>query len=218
MAKRNRAHRERAAADLKRKKGKRPGHERILIVSEGKKTEPNYFNEIRRERRLSGTHVKILQADGTQPLKVVGSAETYFKDSREYERVYAVFDRDSHPLDNYQNALNKARSLDAKMKNREGGKVAFKAIPSVPCFEYWVLLHFENVQGFLERDVVYRNVKRHLPDYEKGNDDTYAKTKHLIAEATRRANELRRQYNAFSGGEPYTDVDQLVALLQSLAQ
>lgn len=217
MAKRNRAYRERAAADLKRRKGKRPPHERILIVSEGSKTEPNYFTEIRRERRLSSLHVKIVPADGTQPLKVVGSAEKLFSDSREYERVYAVFDRDSHDLGNYRNALAKAVALDGKLKNTEGAKIQFKAIPSVPCFEYWILLHFENVQHFLERDVVYRRVRQHLPGYEKGNEDTYAITKDLIPAATERAIQLRRQYSADNGGEPYTDADELVAFLRNLS-
>ena len=37
---------------LKRKQNQRASYERILIVSEGSKTEPLYFNEIRCEYRL----------------------------------------------------------------------------------------------------------------------------------------------------------------------
>jgi hypothetical protein len=216
VAKRSRAHRERAAAELRRKKGKRPGHDRVLIVTEGTKTEPNYLNEIRQERRLSGTYVKVVPGEGTQPLKVVGTAETHFMGSKEYERVFAVFDRDSHDIGNYRNALNKASALDGKMKNSEGAKVAFKAVASVPCFEFWLLLHFEDVQAFCERGIVYDRLRGHLPAYDKGKDGTYAATLGRLATATARAINLRRHYTASHGSQPFTEMDVLVALLRSL--
>ncbi len=42
--------RERQKKQLERKQGRRAGYDRILIVSEGSKTEPNYFSEIRASR------------------------------------------------------------------------------------------------------------------------------------------------------------------------
>jgi hypothetical protein len=216
VAKRSRAHRERAAAELQRKKGKRPGHDRVLIVTEGTKTEPNYLNEIRREGRISGAHVRVLPAEGTQPLKVVASAEAFFTNSKEYERIYAVFDRDSHEIGNYRNALNKATALDRKMKNSEGARVAFKAIPSVPCFEFWLLLHFEDIQAFHERDVIYRRLRGHLPAYSKGQEGTFAATVGGLEVAIGRAVNLRRHYTANHGAQPFTEMDVLVVLLRSL--
>ena len=44
--------RERQRRQLERKQNRRASYDRVLIVSEGSKTEPNYFKEIRAEFRL----------------------------------------------------------------------------------------------------------------------------------------------------------------------
>ena len=123
---------------------------------------------------------------------------------------------DSHDIGNYRNALNKANTLNGKMKNSEGAKVAFKAVPSVPCFEFWLLLHFEDIQAFHERGVIYNWLKVHLPRYEKGQEDTYTSTSARVAAATDRAVNLRRHYSANHGSEPFTEMDVLVGFLRSL--
>lgn len=43
---------ERQKKQLERKLGQRASYDRILIVSEGSKTEPNYFKDIRAAYRL----------------------------------------------------------------------------------------------------------------------------------------------------------------------
>src|SRR5262245_59023932 len=92
-----RHHRERAAGKLARKRGKRPPYSRILIVCEGKKTEPQYFEEICIQNRVPSAHVTVLHSQlGTQPRQVVDFAEAKFNESKAYEQVYAVFDRDQH--------------------------------------------------------------------------------------------------------------------------
>jgi hypothetical protein len=201
---------------MKRRNGKRKRFDRVLIVTEGSKTEPNYFEEIRIVNRLASAEIMVLPADGTQPLKVVESAELRFKTSKEFERVYAVFDRDAHPKDSYDNALTKAKALDGKLKNADKRKVPFRAVASVPCFEYWLLLHFTDLQGFRERDVILRDLKVQLPGYEKGRKDCYARTADKLDVATARAVSLRRRYTAETGTDPYTNVDELVGLLVAM--
>jgi hypothetical protein len=49
----------RQAAQLQRKKANRASHDRILIVSEGSKTEPLYFDEIRQYFRLHTANVQV---------------------------------------------------------------------------------------------------------------------------------------------------------------
>ncbi len=143
----------RQAKDLIRKKGRRAPYDRILIVCEGSKTEPNYFNEIKQFYRLHTANVEVQHSSlGTCPLQVVKSAEELFLKGNSgkgiqklaFEKVYAVFDRDEH--EEYFNARNKAKALNSKLKNDLGKKVKFIAITSVPCFELWLLLHFEDVQ------------------------------------------------------------------------
>ncbi len=100
----NRHSRERLAHDLRRKRGDRATFDRILIVCEGKKTEPNYFEEIRQELRLPKTEVRVLHSDaGTEPRLIVDHAVAVFLEDPSFDIVYAVFDRDEHKT--YHDAL-----------------------------------------------------------------------------------------------------------------
>jgi hypothetical protein len=210
-----RHHRERAAGKLKRKQGRRPPYPRILIVCEGKKTEPQYFEEIRISNRVPTAHVTVLHSElGTQPRQVVDFAEQTFLASRAYEHVYAVFDRDAHPT--YHDALNRARALDGTLRNDERKPVTFTAIASVPCFELWLLLHFADIHAYFERQEIYRRVREHMPRYEKGARDVYTATEPHLDAATRRATALQGRFTPHAGNEPYTNADILVSLLRSL--
>ena len=50
--------------------------DRVLIVCEGKKTEPNYFKRLRGMLRLSSTTVKVVH-EGPSPITVVKTAVKY---------------------------------------------------------------------------------------------------------------------------------------------
>lgn len=71
MARDNSA-RERQRQHLERKLARRASFDRILIVSEGSKTEPNYFTEIRQVYRLHTANVEVRPSElGTAPNQVV---------------------------------------------------------------------------------------------------------------------------------------------------
>ena len=147
MAK-NSHRRSRRAQEMARKRGKRPPYDRVLIVCEGEKTEPLYLSDIRIQNRVPSAHIRVLHSKyGTQPRQVVDFAEDTFSETKEYDRVFAVFDRDKHQT--YHDALTRAAALNGKLKNDERKLVPFVAVPSVPCFEFWLLLHFADVQGVL---------------------------------------------------------------------
>ena len=52
---------------------------------------------------------------GTQPRQVVDFARKRFLETKEFECVFAVFDRDDHTT--YADALARARALDNTMRN-----------------------------------------------------------------------------------------------------
>ncbi len=86
MARSNRS-RVRKVGDLRRKQPTREPYDRILIVCEGKKTEPNYFEEIRKEARIPTAHIYVLHSQfGTQPLQVVKFAEEEFNKTKQFEK------------------------------------------------------------------------------------------------------------------------------------
>lgn len=213
----------RQTAQLARKVGRRAGYDRILIVTEGLKTEPHYLGEIRSQYRLQTANVQVQHSLlGTAPIQIVEYAEQLFVNGDEakniqpcaFEQVYVVFDRDDH--ETYHNALAKAAALNGKLRNDLKQAVKFEAIVSVPCFELWLLLHFEDVQAPLHRNVVYQRLSQYLPNYDKGQKGHYAQTRQHLAVATQRAEHRAGLTTARNAVEPYTDMHRLVHLLTTL--
>ncbi|MCC6262593.1 MAG: RloB domain-containing protein [Bryobacterales bacterium] len=214
---------ERQKQQLKRKQARRASYDRILIVCEGSKTEPNYFREIRSAYRLHTANVAVRPSEaGTAPLRVVQYARQLFENGdpnrntqkRAFEHVYAVFDRDDHV--SYHDALNLALSLDRKLRNDAKQPVHFRAIASVPSFELWLLLHFEDIQAPIHRDEVMRRLKLHIPGYDKGEGNAFAVTRNFLEVAARRAARLAQRFNAHTDPEPFTAIVELVNLLTNL--
>ncbi len=214
----------RQANKLKRKIGRRDPADRILIISEGTKTEPHYFSEIRQSLRLSTANINVLPSKiGTSPDQVVKYARDLFISGdttlkirpKAFEKVYAVFDRDDHVK--YTEALQLAQAYNnKKLRNDQKRIIEFKAIVSVPNFELWLLLHFENCRATMHRDEVVRRLKAHLQDYEKGQDGNYGRTKEHFQIAKDRAIFLSTLANAWDGNQLYTDVHVLVEKLIGL--
>jgi hypothetical protein len=207
--------RDRQAAKLKRKQGTRPPYDRVLIVCEGEKTEPNYFDEIRVQLRIPTAHVQIMpSALGTQPRQVVDYAVEKFGESREFDIVYAVFDRDDH--DTYHDGLAQAGRLNETLKNDEKKKVPFFAVPSIPCFELWVLIHFIEIHAFADRHTIIGRLKTYIADYEKGRRGVFALTASNLNVAMERAVRLREQFSRHNDEDLYTSIDEVVTKLLSL--
>jgi hypothetical protein len=206
------------------KEAQRASYVRILIVTEGSKTEPLYLEEIRAAYQLHSANVAVKPSQlGTAPIQVVNYAKHLFENGdlhkgirpRSFDQVYAVFDRDDH--DSYFNALNLAQSLDGRLRNDNKEPISFKAVASIPCFELWLLLHYdEDIQAPIQRDEVMQRLKKHIPGYDKGAGGAFAATREMLASATQKAQALATTFNAYSAPEPYTGMAELVTLLSNL--
>ena len=147
---------------------------------------------------------------GTAPIQVVRYAQALLENGdrhknikrRAFEKVYAVFDRDDH--ESYNEALTLADSLNGKLRNDAKQPVTVRAIASVPSFELWLLLHFEDIQAPLDRDEVMRRLKLHLPGYDKGARNAFAITRDHVPAATQRAERLSERFTPRTDPEPYT--------------
>ncbi len=214
---------ERQVRKLERKQARRANYDRILIVSEGSKTEPLYFAEIRAFYRLHSANVQVYFSElGTAPIQVVEYAQRLFEQGdthkgirpKSFEQVYAVFDRDDH--NSYFNALRLAKSLQGQLKNEDKQTIIFQAIPSVPCFELWLLLHFEEVKAPLNRYEVIQRLKKYFPKYEKGCEGVFEITREYLPLASERANQLAAYASIYDGEDkqPNTALATLVALLK----
>lgn len=80
--------------DISRKKRTRELYKRVLIVCEGQKTEPLYFNSLREEYRLQATDICITNAKGSDPMSLVKYAIDLYKNSQkvgnDFDFVFCV--------------------------------------------------------------------------------------------------------------------------------
>jgi len=122
---------------LKRRNSNRPQYLKVLVICEGEKTEPYYFEEPKRYYHLPSAIIEICSSRGSDLWSLFTFAQERYHGKAEdtgdpFNQVYCVFDKDEHNA--YRNTLEAIRK--ASPRN------TFEAIHSVPCFEYWLLLHF----------------------------------------------------------------------------
>jgi len=130
---------------IKRPKPYRIPNPTILIVCEGKNTEPSYFEQFR---------VKSLKIEpvgtGKSTISLVKHAEALDVLGK-YKKIWCVFDKDIFSNDNFNEAINRA--------GRNGYGVAY----SNQAFEYWLILHFNDHQGAgLDRSNYNTTIKERL--------------------------------------------------------
>lgn len=108
----------------------------VLIVTEGKNTEKEYFTCLKDELKPKRHHVNIVKAKGTAPMNVVKHAKLMITKGKNIKFVYCVFDRDGKTK-NFNDAVAEVQS----MNKGEGNVKKIEAITSIPCFEFWFSLH-----------------------------------------------------------------------------
>jgi hypothetical protein len=206
----------RRARKLARKKSLRAPYERILIVCEGH-TERLYFEEIRKKYRLQTANIKVTNSDlGTNPRQVVEFALDSFQEDKEYDQIFTVFDRDEHRR--YHEALDLIDSKKGKLKNSEKKSVNIAPIVSIPCFELWFLLHFEEINQLFHCSDIIKRLKKHLPQYDKTQGDHYKSTLNHIHEAITRSKRMCKDQTPKNDKQAYTNVYEVIEILHKCAK
>ena len=85
----------------------------FLIVCEGERTEPNYFRAFRLAGDVRGIDVR---GEGYNTTRLVEAAIEYARQG-DYDQVWCVFDRDSFPAQNFNEAI--------ALAERQGFQVAY---------------------------------------------------------------------------------------------
>jgi RloB-like protein len=207
------ARRARQIPGLERRQPKRSSYDRVLIVCEGSKTEPNYFRELVDHLRLNTANIEIDGDSDPSPKSVVAHAKRRYQQEEDFDRVFCVFDKDEHST--YQQAV---RDLAA-----EEVADVFTAITSVPCFEYWLLLHFifttkpyARSESYSPGQHVLRDLKLHLPEYNKGSQHVYFQLMPRTDLAIRQSERAGQQAAQNQTDNPTTQVHRLVTYLRAL--
>lgn len=175
----------------KRKEGSRLVQpERYLIICEGKKTEPYYFEGIKKriekkydkrikERINITSHPTIkIKGTGRNTLSLLDYAKTIIeqekKQNRVYDHVWLVYDLDDFPLDNFDNTAYSVKSMN------ENNNISAKwhVAQSNQCIEIWFLLHFNYYNSDIHRTEYFEKLsdifkEYELDKYEKNNEDIF---------------------------------------------
>ncbi len=208
---------ERQARNLARRRSRREDYDRVLIVCEGAKTEKNYLQELRSSLKLNRENIDIVGDSGSSPRSVVRYAKRRYSEEKQkgdtYDRVYCVFDKDKHH--SYFQATKDCEQF------RPTG--VYSAITSVPCFEYWFLLHFEYstkpCTGTSTRSAcedLIRDLQKYVKNYAKGTKDWFSKLETRIDQATSNTKQAMSAAKNANTDNPTTRMHELVEYLRQL--
>ena len=183
----------------------------------GKRLNPTIFNECIQRYKLNTANVEVDGTCGSSPKSVYERAvelwDAELNRGDPYDRVYCVFDRDTH--ETYNETVARISEMNPKD--------TFYAAVSVPCFEYWLLLHFRYTTrpyaatGKLSAGgEVLRELKAVMPEYEKGNNDTFFSLHRDIGFAKANAARSLNYANNNHTDNPSTRIHELIDYLQNL--
>ena len=185
----------------------------VLIVCEGRETEPNYFHQLKQEECVKERfRITVKRGKGGSRQQVAQHAvERKDNANDDYDEVWCVMDVE-HPdgLD----AMREALTL------LEGNQI--QPALSNPAFEVWLLAHFEKTGTvFLDGDAVAARLNKHWKqkfsvDYDKADERIYHRLVDLLDQAIANAKWVREEHH--SGKEVIdsnssTEVDLLVGKL-----
>jgi len=192
--------------------------ERVLIVCEGEKTEPNYFKSLKKELKLTAVEVEIEgKMCGSAPISVVDYALSLKKDAKrspiktEYDVIWCVIDVEAPtPHQSLDRAMDKSKA--------NGLKIAL----SNPCFEYWYLLHFKKTSALMDsNEKVVKALRRYYHAYKKNDikffDVIYSKVDFAITNAKLVIKE-KHYGKDLRNCNPSTDVHKIVEHLRDIAK
>jgi hypothetical protein len=152
-------------SSLRRKVAIRRPRKTLAIYCEGERTEPEYFEVLKRlpeVRDVAAVDLRIdTQCGGFAPLTLVRTAvdaRTRAKQEEgEIDEFWCVFDVEwpkNHPGLNEAIAIAKANEINLAISN--------------PCFELWLALHFKDHRGWLDNDDARRLRRSHDGQVDKG--------------------------------------------------
>jgi len=186
----------------------------ILIVTEGEKTEPLYFEGFPVHTKMVK---RIVIGTGRNTLSLVEQTDIELEKAlgeyREEHKiklrckdvcVWCVFDKDSFSSSDFGNAINQARAK------------SYHVAYSNQAFELWYLLHFDYHQSAISRNRYKEMLTQRFPfKYEKNDLRMYKVLLDKQIDAVKNARTLISQYAPHSPNDdnPSTTVFELVEFL-----
>lgn len=173
-----------------------------LIATEGEKTELEYFEMFRSRKAL--IRVKCIKAKGkSAPHQVLKRMNANLSELKRGDEAWLVVDKDSWSDEQLDELHRWAQTKDV-----------YGFALSNPCFEFWLLLHFESGRGVHDIRTCQTRLKKNIPGYSKGIDrkDFSAKKVKFAIENARNLDSPRcRDWPRMTGTTVYRLVEKIVS-------
>ena len=202
----------RAQRSLKRAVAKKPKRAKYILVMEGGNTEPQYFDElVRRNSKITVDIIPIKNAGAPKTLtekaiecRNIQTRRSYEKEHGTDDKVWAIFDRDEH--DYIEESFAACRKNDVS--------IAY----SNPCFEVWLILHYQDYDKDEHRQKTQEACEGICPGYEKNKRKipNLALLIDRIEEAEKRAEVLLARREKDDSPAPFTTVHELTKTMRGL--
>lgn len=218
---------------ISRPYGNRPKRRYFLIVCEGEKTEPNYFEAIANQLPKDMVRRIVVVGTGRNTIDLITEAK---KEIAKRERsgapdfyyVWLVFDRDDFPMEKFNEVINTVETLNREA-SPEQGRPYWNCAWSNEAFELWYILHFQELSGGALSRTQYQEMletairnstseKNFL--YKKNDNGMFSRLRSFTPEAIARSERaLKRQLELHGKNwaemNPATRVHELVRLLMA---
>lgn len=188
-----------------------------LIVTEGTKTEPQYFQSIKDiiNRKYRDRIRLDISGEGLNTISLFETAKSKAaRNPNVYRHVWVVYDTDDFPAEN----VNRTEELCEQNSNDE---TTYHAIWSNQCIELWYLLHFSFFQSDIHRSEYWSKLTEYLEgigagSYTKGRPDMFEVLEPFIKRGIANAKKLddRNKGKKPSSAAPGTKVYELVEMLK----
>lgn len=188
-----------------------------LIITEGTKTEPLYFQAIRDiiNQKYRDRIQLDISGEGDNTLSLFERArERVAKSANGYSHVWVVYDTDDFPADH----INRTTELCCSETTEE---TAYHAIWSNQCIELWYLLHFGFYQTDIRRKVYGQKLTEQLNlikagSYSKNRPDMFEVLQPYMDSAIANAKRLDRinKGKTPASSAPGTKVFELIEVLR----
>lgn len=150
-------------SNLKRHNRHRPLRRRIVIVTEGTKTEISYFNAIKPLCR-DDLYLDVSSPDHSSPKHILQKLKSIYREAANtsHLELWAVVDYDNWQSEDIQTL---AKWLADQKKGNKCANAGL--LLSCPKFEFWLLLHFEDGLAIQSAESVDSRLQKYLPQYKK---------------------------------------------------
>jgi hypothetical protein len=183
----------------------------ILIVTEGERTEPEYFRGFVSAYRNPRVTIQVAPEHGVPRTLVEiakrrknGALEDAARekdDNLAFDSVWCVFDMDEHPQVGEAKEMARDNGIDLAISN--------------PCFELWLLLHFRENPGMQDRATMKAMLTKHVPDYDKHIEFAAYSAGYQQAAARAERMDQAAEKTGEPGRNPTTGVYRLTELIRT---